>query len=84
MTIRTARLAVILVAGCSRSPDQDLFGSFFPAWMICALGGIVIAVILRQLLAATGINRYLLAPPLTYLSIAVGGTFLIWLLWLGG
>jgi hypothetical protein len=60
-----------------------MFGSFFPAWMLCAAGGLVIAVLLRQFLCAIGVNQYLIAPPLTYFSIAVAGTLLIWLLWYG-
>jgi len=51
--------------------------------MLCAAAGIVAAVIVRQALSAFGINQYLIAPPLTYLSIAVAGTLLVWLLWFG-
>jgi YtcA family len=57
--------------------------AFFPAWMLCATAGIIIAIILRQVFGALGLNRYLIAPPLTYLCIAVAGTLLVWLLWFG-
>jgi uncharacterized membrane protein YeaQ/YmgE (transglycosylase-associated protein family) len=60
-----------------------MFGSFFPAWMLCAVAGIVGAVVLRQVFFAVGLNRYLIAPPLTYLCIAVAGALLLWLLWFG-
>lgn len=78
-----SQVLALLLAGCSTSPSLNLLGSFFPAWMLCAAGGIVIAVILRQVLGAIGVNRYLIAPPLTHLSIAVAGTLLVWLLWFG-
>jgi YtcA family len=71
----------MFLAGCSTSPSLNLLGSFFPAWMLCAAAGIVIAVILRQVLGTVGVNQYLIAPPLTYLSIAVAGTLLVWLVW---
>ena len=71
------------LAACSASPAQNMFGSFFPAWMLCAAAGIVIAIILRQAFGAVGVNPYLIAPPLTYLSIAVAGTLLVWLLLFG-
>ena len=58
-----------------------MFGSFFPAWMLCAAVGIASAVILRQVLCAIGINQYLIARPVTYLCIAVAGTLFVWLLW---
>ena len=51
--------------------------------MLCAATGIVIAVILRQALVALGVDRYLIASPLTYLCFAVVGTLLVWLLWFG-
>ena len=77
------RLLVLCLAGCSASPAQNMFGSFFPAWMLCAAAGIFSAVSLRQILSALGVRQYVIAPPLTYLSIAVSGTLLVWLLWFG-
>jgi hypothetical protein len=78
------RVAVVLaVSGCSYSPTQDLFGSYFPAWMLCAALGIVATVIIRQLLAAAGISEYVVAPLLTYAGLAVSATLLAWLLWFG-
>jgi hypothetical protein len=81
--IAAAQLAALPLAGCSTSPAQNMFGSFFPAWMLCAAAGIVIAILLRQVLSALGVSQYLIAPPLTYLSFAVIGTLLTWLLWFG-
>jgi hypothetical protein len=75
--------AALCLADCSRSPAQNMFGSFFPAWMLCTVAGIASAVILRQVLSTFGIIQYLIAPPLTYLCIAVAGTLLVWLLWFG-
>jgi hypothetical protein len=72
---------VLAVAGCSYSPTQDLFGSYFPSWMLCAVLGIVSAVIIRQILAVAGINEYVVAPLLTYAGLAVSATLLAWLLW---
>jgi YtcA family len=83
LNIAAKQLAASCLAGCSASPAQDMLGSFFPAWMLCAAAGIVIAIILSQLFGVLGLNRYLLAPPLTYLCIAVAGTLLVWLLWFG-
>ena len=78
------RSAIALpIAGCSRSPTLDLLGSFFPAWMLCAALGILAAVIVRQLLAVSGINEYVVAPLLTYAALAVFATLLAWLLWFG-
>jgi hypothetical protein len=78
------RVATALpVAACSYSPTMDLLGSYFPAWMLCAVIGIVAAVIIRQILTLVGINDYIIAPLLTYAALAVSATLLAWLLWFG-
>jgi YtcA family len=78
------RIVIALpVAACSRSPTMDLLGSYFPAWMLCAVIGIVAAVLIRQILSVTGIGDYVVAPLLTYAGLAVSATLLAWLLWFG-
>jgi hypothetical protein len=78
------RVAIALpVAACNYAPTMDLFGSYFPAWMLCAFVGIVAAVITRQILAVAGITDYVVAPLLTYAGLAVSATLLAWLLWFG-
>jgi hypothetical protein len=73
-----------LLAGCSAAPSQDILGSFFPAWMLCAGLGVVAALVARRLLGAVGLAGDLVAAPLVYGAIAVAVTLLIWLLWFGG
>ena len=83
-TLASWRVAIALpVAACSYSPTMDLLGSYFPAWMLCAVIGIVASIIIRQILAAAGINDYVVAPLLTYAALAVSATLLAWLLWFG-
>ena len=65
------------------SPSLDLFGSYFPAWMLCAVVGILTAVIIRQVLVVAGIGDYVIAPLLTYAGLAVSATLLVWLVWFG-
>ena len=71
------------VSGCSHAPTVNLFGSYFPAWMLCAVAGILAAVIIRQILSLAGIHEYVLAPLLTYTGFAVSAALLLWLLWFG-
>ena len=65
------------------SPTLDLLGSYFPAWMLCAVAGIVAAVIIRQVLMIVGVGEYVVAPLLTYVGLALSATWLIWLLIFG-
>lgn len=69
--------------GCAGAPTQNIFGSFFPSWMVCALAGLVFAAVMHRVFAAAGIDKALPAPLLVYLSLAVAFTFATWLIWLG-
>ncbi len=50
--------------------------------MVCAIGGIVAAVIARAILKATGLLAELPAPLPVILAIGCAVTFGLWLLWL--
>ncbi len=83
---RTAVFLPFLLAACSPvggAPSISLFGSFFPAWIICAIGGVVLAVILRAILIASRLDEHLPAPPLVYLCLAISGGIILWLIWAG-
>jgi protein AaeX len=51
------------------SPQIDVFGSYFPAWMACIVLGIVLTVIVRQVLVALEIDGHLRPAGLVYLSL---------------
>lgn len=76
--------SAILVAGCSPAPSQNIMGSFFPSWLLCAALGAVIALLCRRLLSAAGISEYLIAAPLVYVALAASAALLIWLIRFGG
>jgi len=79
-------LAAVALAGCGAgggAPSVPVFGSFFPAWVICAVGGVLVAVALRALLVALRIDEHLPAPPLVYLCLAVSGGIVLWMIWSG-
>src|SRR5271156_558220 len=67
------------LVGCSHAPEYSIFGSFFPAWIFCTVGGLVLAAGARALIARNAIAEHLAAPVLFYLGMA---TFLACILWL--
>jgi hypothetical protein len=79
----TLAIAPIALTGCSSAPSQNILGSYFPSWMLCALAGIGAAVVVRQGLVVAGIDKVLPAPLLVYLAFAVFFAFAAWLAWLG-
>ena len=55
----------------TRSPTIDVFGSYFPAWMVCILVGILLTVVVRQVLVALEIDTQLRPAGLVYLCLAI-------------
>ena len=76
--------AMLLLGGCSvgrnQSPTVDVLGSYFPAWMVCMILGIVITVIVRLLLIGLAVHRHLRWKPLLYACMAVFFTATVWLI----
>jgi hypothetical protein len=54
-------------------------GSFFPAWLLCAGIGLAAAAACRVILGAVRLHSQVLAPPLSYLAVAVAVTLFTWL-----
>jgi YtcA family len=73
-------LAPVLLAGCQRAPSFNILGSFFPAWLICLLLGILLAVGTRFLLLAVHLEEALSPPIVMYPCLTVLYTFGLWLL----
>jgi hypothetical protein len=76
-------VALMLLGGCSEAPSQNILGSYFPSWMICALAGILLAVLTYRGLSLAGIDKVIPAPMLVYLAFATLFAFATWLVWLG-
>ena len=74
-------LPALLLAGCAHSPTLDVLGSYFPAWMVCIVLGLVLTVIARQLLIGLKLNAHLRLAGLVYVSLTVLWTLAVWLVW---
>jgi hypothetical protein len=72
--------APLVVAGCSHAPEYSIFGSFFPVWIFCSAGGLALATAARALIARSAIAEHLAAPVLSYLSMAIFFSCVLWLL----
>jgi hypothetical protein len=67
----------LLFSGCRRASSFNLWGSFFPAWLVCATAGVLLAFAIHWLLGRFGIELAL--PVLAYPSLAALLTFALWL-----
>jgi hypothetical protein len=65
------------------SPAQNILGSYFPAWMLCALIGLILTVMIYVIFVKIGIDEFIPAKLMIYLGLAISLTFIMWLLWFG-
>ena len=66
--------------GCQRVPSIDVLGAVFPSWMLCAIVGIALTLIVRRVLIAAGADGALGPRGVVYpaLALALGlGTWLV-------
>jgi hypothetical protein len=71
----------LLAAGCSRAPSFNILGSFFPAWIVCGVIGILLAVAVRLFFVRIKLEEQLVAPLiLVYPCLTAFFTFTLWLL----
>src|SRR3954452_3518737 len=63
-----------------RSPTIDIIGSYFPAWMICILSGLVLTFVAHWIVQVGKLESYLGPAPLIYSSLMIIFTFATWIL----
>jgi hypothetical protein len=75
---RLAALApVVLTTACD--PIVNVYGSFFPAWVLCLLTGVVCAVLLRFVFALTGLEEGFAPLLLVYPALVLVIACVTWL-----
>jgi len=75
--------AALTLAGCSDAPSQNILGSYFPSWMICAIAGLLLSVVAHRLFAVAGLDKSIPLPVLVFLALSAFFAFAVWLVWLG-
>jgi len=64
-----------------RAPSVDVFGSFFPIWMFCIVGGIVLTLAVRFVLVRARLDGELGPRVIVYPSMVALIACTIWLVW---
>jgi len=72
----------LMLGGCAKSPSINVLGAFFPDWLFCIVGAILLTMGVHALLTATGWVRHIGQPalPTLYPVMAVMFALLGWLL----
>jgi hypothetical protein len=71
-----------MLSGCSLAgaPSFELFGAFFPAWMLCALIGVIGALITRVVITTPTLSH---AIPFRLAVCTAVGIMVALLFWMG-
>lgn len=72
--------AVSCLAGCALSPSLPVVGAYFPGWLFCMVGGLVLTVIVRAVLIRMRRERALGPPVVVYSLLYAVFCLLMWLL----
>jgi hypothetical protein len=78
-------LGLIVLSGCTDhgAPSFALAGAYFPAWMLCALFGVVAMIVARVGFIISGLATVLPFQLFVCTSIGICVALLAWLLWFG-
>jgi hypothetical protein len=83
-TVLCAACAVpFLMSGCGLVPSANILGSFFPAWLISIVTGVVLTVLAHQVFVATKVAPYLRPAGLLYPGLVCLLIFATWLVLFG-
>jgi YtcA family len=67
-------------AAAAHSPAIDVLGSYFPAWLLCIVVGVVLTMVARLLFIAWKLDAHLLPMPIVYPCLTAVFAMTVWLL----
>ena len=82
-SVKLSLLSLLLgvgLDGCSRNPNLEISGSFFPAWMLSIFVGLFATILVKRILVATRLDPHLKPSLLVYGALTLSFTLLTWLL----
>jgi len=79
VSVAACSAVIVAVAGCSRAPSFNILGSFFPAWILCGVLGILLAVAVRIYFVRIKLEEQLKPLFVVYPCLAAFFTFALWL-----
>ena len=69
--------SLCLLSSCGRAPSFDILGSFFPAWLLCLIVGLLLTIAARWIIVR--LHIVIALPVLIYPSLTALFTFALWL-----
>jgi hypothetical protein len=68
------------LCGCGRAPSFNILGSFFPAWLVCIIAGILLASAGYWLFVRLNLEKEIRPAIIVYPCLALFFAFSLWLI----
>jgi hypothetical protein len=76
-------LSGLMVTGCTRSPNVEIVGSYFPGWLLSLLTGVALTFAAHSVLRRKGLVHAVGHPAVIYPGPVLLFTCLLWLCFFG-
>ena len=71
----------LFLSGCGGAPSVTIAGAYFPVWLLCAVIAVLVAVVVRSLIVATGLSPRIPYQLAVCSSIGIIVALVVWQLW---
>jgi hypothetical protein len=71
---------LLCLGGCGRAPSFNILGSFFPAWLLCIIIGILLAAAFYGLFVRLHLEKEIKPAIIVYPCLALFCAFALWLI----
>lgn len=70
-----------LMAGCAGAPTITFAGAYFPAWLLCAMCAVFVAIVAHVFMTVTKLSGHIPFEPAVCASIGVIAALILWRFW---
>lgn len=76
--VRTLLASCASLTACSDAPSIGVLGAYFPDWLFCVTGGVLLMVCMHVLFSRRGHGGWLAPPALVYPALTVLFSIALW------
>ncbi|AXL51109.1 hypothetical protein DSC91_003603 [Paraburkholderia caffeinilytica] len=66
------------LTACSDAPSVGVLGAYFPDWLFCIVGGVLLVACVHVLLSKSGRGGWLTPPAIVYPALTVLFSIALW------
>lgn len=71
---------LLTLCGCGRAPSFSILGSYFPAWLLCLVAGILLTAVTYWLLDRMQLAKEIVWTIVVYPCLTAFFAFILWLI----